>query len=301
MLSEDVLSKELEDFMSNTGIEPKPEPEPVVGVPKDPIVPVVAPVVSAPEPIGEPVVELEPKPVEPPVEPIEAEPTPVAVGIEEPLTEREKLLMARLEEVTRRSLEAGAPVTPTTPVVQPVVAPIVAPVVVPQPLNFIGDNKLDDILDSPEKFNAVLVEVYNKGMEAAQQGAVKEVLKSVPGLINSHIGRHTTMTSMVGDFYKENPDLVGVKRTVAAVANEVAAEDPSMAVDKVFEKTAERTRRVLGMPGATVTPSGVVMVKPSPVPAPQGSPAFVGQGSRRAASTSGLKGLAAEINDLVVD
>ena len=115
----------------------------------------------------------------------------------------------------------------------------------PTPLNFLGDQKLDEILDDPEKFNAVLVDVHTKGVEEGAKIATENVLKNIPQLVTTYVSRHSTMSNLVSDFYKSNPDLVGVKKTVAAVANEVAAENPEMSIEEVMVKLVREQGKYL--------------------------------------------------------
>jgi hypothetical protein len=162
------------------------------------------------------------------------------------------------------------------------------------------DKQLDDILDSPEKFNQLLVEVYNMGVERARDASVQKVLTSIPQLVTQYVGRHAAMQGMVNDFYAKNPDLAGVKKTVAAVANEVAAENPGQKVDWVFSETAKRTRKVLGMKETAGVPAKPATAKPVAPTAPTGpKPAFAQQSARKGTPSSGLKGLEKEVNELI--
>ena len=151
-------------------------------------------------------------------------------------------------------------------------------------INFMKDVNMDEIIDSPEALNKLLVGVYNKAIEAAETRAVEKVLRSIPQLVVNYASRHATMADLVRDFYNTNQDLVPVKRTVATVANEVAAEHPDWEVKAVFDEAAARTRKLLGIQKREV-------IKP----AERGnSPAFVRKGgSRRAAGAD-----SSSMNDL---
>ena len=129
----------------------------------------------------------------------------------------------------------------------------VAPAVVETPqtsaevMNYLENVSIDDLLEDPTKFNAVLNNVAQTSQAAAQQQAVQQVLRTVPELVMGYITRHTAMNKMVDDFYAENPDLANVKQTVAAVANDIHAKNPDLGVDDVFQKSAEQTRKILGL------------------------------------------------------
>lgn len=209
--------------------------------------------------------------------------------------------MDRLESVTGESLsiaDAATPLEPTAPVAP--VAPIEpAEPVAPEIPNFMGNMTLDDVLDDPEKFQQVMANVYQQASTVAEKQAVEKVLKSIPQLVVNYVSRHASMSNLVSDFYKENSDLVGVKRTVAAVANEIAAENPAWNVDKVFGETATRTRKVLGL--AAKARAAETPADPNAPTLPKGKPAFARQGSRGAPPGPGMTGLVKEINELLTD
>jgi len=291
------FDKELSDMLSDIPIlkpvEPAEPTEPVDPMePDEPIEP-VEPVEPVTEPVTEPIVE----PVTEPVSVVTPAPTSVEPVSE--LTEREKALLARIESLTGEKLsvdqavvEPVAPTVPTVPVTPATPAPVVpAAPVEPEVPNFLGNETLDAVLDDPVKFNALLASVYQKGIEAAKVAATENVLVSLPQLVTSYVTRHVATTKLVENFYENNPDLVNVKKTVAAVANEIAAENPGMDVGKVFEETAAKTRRILNLPTKVVAPA--VPAAPGP------TPAFAKQNARSAPSTSGLKGLQKEVNDLL--
>jgi len=257
----------------------------------EPVVEPVAEPVTEPvtEPVVEPVVEptVEPEPVvttEPVVEPVAAEPT-----------EREKILEARIEELTAKILTPAVPAEPEVQVAESAVPAVQAE---PEKLDFLDGTHLDEVLDNPEKFAAVLTNLYNRARTDAEQAAVQKVLTSIPQLVANYSTKRANMQAMVDDFYKGNPDLQGVKKTVAAVINEVAAENPRYKVSEVFSKAAVKTRELLGLQ-AVATGKPTAPVAPAN-PSATDSPALVGpQGSRKTAPTGGLKGLAAEVNDLI--
>jgi len=62
----------------------------------------------------------------------------------------------------------------------------------------------------------------------------------------------------------------------------------------VFDETAVRTRKLLGLKGG-ITPTPNVIEKPDPK-----KPAFAGQVARKTTPAGNLKGLEKEINDLIL-
>ena len=169
-------------------------------------------------------------------------------------------------------------------------APAQAPVpqVATEPTNFLGETSIDDLLEDPAKFNAVLNNVAQNAQAGAQQQAVQQVLRSVPELVMGYITRHSAMNRMVDDFYLENTDLVNVKQTVAAVANDVHAKNPELGVEEVFKQSAEATRKLLGL-----QKQAVGRVKPKPK-----KPAFAKAGGARKAAPK-VSAVQSELDDLL--
>jgi hypothetical protein len=164
-------------------------------------------------------------------------------------------------------------------------APQVAPAAIQ---NFLENVSIDDLLENPEKFNAVLNQVSQQSQQAATQGAVQQVLRSVPELVMGYITRHSAMNRMVDDFYLENADLANVKQTVAAVANDVHSKNPELGVEEVFKQSAEATRKLLGLQKQAKT-----VAKRKPL-----KPAFAKAGGARKVAPQ-INGIQREINDLL--
>lgn len=223
----------------------------------------------------------EPAIEEPPVSEPESVATPAIEfeGVE--LTPREKALLARLEEVTGK-----VPAAPETPASEP--TPTTA-VTVP---NFLEGLDLDEVLSTPENLNAALGRVYVQGMQEASKLAAEQIMRNLPQVISTYVTQHITLRETVDQFYKEHPQLKAVRRTVSQVANEIAADEPELSLEKVFAKSAERVYKMLNL--TKQAPKEVK--KPS-------NPGFVnhrGNGSR-AVKTPELAGLAKEITDLLED
>jgi len=196
-----------------------------------------------------------------------------------PLSPREKALMARLEKVTGESLDSS-------------VAKKEAPSVelTPQERNFLaGISDLDEVLSSPEAFNKVLLAVYNMALQEASKLSAEQIMKGLPGTIYSYVTEHVNMKELVNQFYVENPDLAMMKKTVAAVANDIAAEHPEFTTEQVFAESAKKTRELLQI---KATPQGQKKG--------ENSPAFVKQrSSNNRVKGEELSGLQKEIADLL--
>ena len=247
------LSNEIDELIG--GFTNPPEEVPPVEVIEEPVSdPIEEPVIE--EPSIKPTVE-EPALEEPtPVEPLVAEPVE-PLAIDEPTEETTEELLARINTLTNRVEEltviSGGPVAPKeVPAVEPITerpTPVPAvPITLAQGMfDFLGDRSIDDVVDSKESFNKLLNEVYARAASVAQQKANEQILLSIPDLIVGHINRKATIDKMVNDFYSANEDLVSIKKTVGACANDVHAEHPDWELPQVFNEAGIKARKILGM------------------------------------------------------
>lgn len=110
-------------------------------------------------------------------------------------------------------------------------------------LDIIGDEDIDDILASKELFNAAI----GKAVRIAEERAMQKVLLSIPQIVMKQTQQQMAIQKATEEFYVENADLVPVKKTVAAVANEIYSTNPQLTIAEIFEKSAEKTREILGL------------------------------------------------------
>ena len=226
------------------------------GIPKeDP--PVEDPPVEDP-PKEEPPVEEPPKeePLkeEPPIEepPMEEPPE------EEPLEETPEEELARLRDQNKLLLErveAGyepPPVKGEPPKEEPPKKeePLKKETPPSEPIDFVGDKTLEEVLDTKEGLNAFLNEVAKrlapKG-DVDMEPVVERILTALPKIVQTQVTQQTAINELVADFYRENEDLLSARRTVGIYANEVHSENPDWETKKVFEEAGIRTRKALGM------------------------------------------------------
>jgi 3-methyladenine DNA glycosylase AlkC len=274
--SEESLSQE------TPKIEPEsPKEEPVVTPPAE----VPKPDEGVPSPKPEDELVTTPPITPPPVEVIEEEETV------DSLKERVKLLISHIETINQG---------PTVPVVTPkvekppeVVPPVVTPVPIPapiipdSPIDFLGVIEIDDIIDSKEKFNALLNQVYQKAKSDVREDVAKSTLSALPRLVSTHLSEAKTVDEVVGNFYKANEDLVYVKNTVKNVAAQVHAEKPELDMSKVLDEAATRTRTLLGIKKVVKNNNSNLS-----------NPAFVNSRNSKSKS-SGVSGLQKEIEDIL--
>ena len=245
--------------------EPEPEGEPVV---EDP--PVQDDLGDDPEPEADP---------EPTPEPVSADPTIEA------LKAQNEALMAQFEELQQKITSMQTPTEEEPP------TQTVAQVGEGGVMDFIGEEDLDEILSDKSKFNAFLSNVVNQ----VQTSTVENVYRNLPQMVQTQVSSQQKITTYVDEFYKANEDLLPVRKTVGAVANEVASEHPEMQLEQIFEETEKRVRTMLGLAKKAAQPPQKSSTQPA-----GNSPALPKQGARRAGATAKrLSGQAKHIQDVL--
>lgn len=153
--------------------------------------------------------------------------------------------------------------------------------------DFLGDDDLDDIMEDPERFNAMLNRVYKKGVEDGRTPALdaKQVAEEV------EVAREAKerMQKLHDEFYETNEDLVPWKSAVGVVFGELQAANPDQDFAETLEAVATETRKRLGL--------GKTKAKQKP----GGNPPPLPKGKRRGARPSSQKqsnSLADEIGEM---
>ena len=240
----------LDEYLPGDGGEP-PEDPPKEDPPKEEP-PVEEPPVEEPPkeepPVEEPPVEEPPK-EEPPVEEPPAEETP-----EEKLERLEKqnaLLLERIEKGFE-SPPAAEPKKEEPPKELPPKEEPPKDVKPSEPIDFLGDRTLEEVLDTKDGLNKFLNEVISKitpgtGGSVDTEPVVERILSALPKIVQTQVTQQTAINELVADFYKNNEDLKVARRTVGIFANEVHSENPDWETKKVFEEAGVRTRKALGL------------------------------------------------------
>ena len=159
-----------------------------------------------------------------------------------------------------------------------------------EPIDFVGDRSLEDVLDTKEGLNKFLNEVVKKvvpqgGVEV--EPVVERILTALPKIVQAQVTQQTAINALVKDFYDNNEDLLVARRTVGVFTNEVAAEHPDWETKAVFEEAGNRTRKALGLRKKAVGDS-------------RRKPAFVKQkGSRKGGEIDKRTDTAKEIDELI--
>lgn len=113
---------------------------------------------------------------------------------------------------------------------------------------FTGDvDKLQDLVNNPKGFNDLLNSIYKKAAEVGFTKATERVLRSMPEVIKAQITQQITLQTGVEKFYSDNKDLQPYKKTVAAVASQVAAARPDLPLPQLFKVTEQIARKKLNL------------------------------------------------------
>lgn len=274
---EDSINLEEEEFFAPEDPVEDPVEEPIVN--DDPPAEEELPAESIPAEEPEPIVEPEPEP-EPELEP-EPEPALSAVDtLVAELRDQNATLQEQIKAIQEK-MDAPAP----EPEAQPM------PIKEGELLDFVGEADLDAILSDKEEFNKFLSGVVNQ----VRNNTVEQVYRNLPQMVQTQVTSQQKLQTYVDEFYKANEDLLSVRKTVGAVANEVAAEHPEMQLDGIFSETETRVRKMLGLVKEATG-------KKSDSPAnPDGQkPALPATGARRTGTTqTPLTGQAKHIMDVL--
>jgi|GEM_PF-3894341 len=163
------------------------------------------------------------------------------VKSDEPVIEDKDKIISDL----RNQLEALSTIKKEDPVVkEDKVEPKVEPVKV-EPLDFIGDLDIEDIVHDKDAFNKLLNSVFEKGVATAKDLSTEQVLRSIPDIVKSNISIQTTLKEASDKFYNENEDLKPFKKTVAAVFEEVSSKNPDKSLDDILAIVKDQSRDVL--------------------------------------------------------
>lgn len=200
-------------------LEPEPEPEPS----------------PDPNPEPEPTPDPEPPTSEPDPEP---EPDP-----ESPSEESELEKIKGENEELRKKLDASFGKEEPPPPAEP--PPAEPPPEVIEEISFLEEDiDLDDLTRNKDTFNKLLNKVYKAGAESSRQFQ-ENTLRSIPDIVKSNVTLQANLKKKVDEFYDSNKDLAPFKKAVAAVYEEIAAENPDWKMDKIFEEIGKETRKKL--------------------------------------------------------
>lgn len=153
--------------------------------------------------------------------------------------------------------------TVETPAAQPQ-APAPTPQPVPQGYDtfevLTEGMDFDDFLDNPESFAKGMRDILARHEQMLSQ----KFMGSVPTIVSTQVRQVAALQDAVKTFYKSNEDLLPVRPTVGAVADQLAEKHPDWSLEKVMNESAAVTRKLLRMPSPEVAKKkGRKVVRPS--------------------------------------
>lgn len=202
------------------------------------------------EPIKEPETPPEEPPAEPPVETPPVEVPPEVPPVEPPPPEEDPRDKA-IRELRAEIDELKKPKEPPKETSKEPEAPKDEPLA---DEDFLGEVDLSELTNDPKLFNSVLNKIYKKGHDAGLtktraeiKREMENVIKAIPDIVKNNIAIMAKLKEANEKFYKDNPDLVPWKTSVATVFGEVANSNMDKNYDQLLPLVAEETRKRLGL------------------------------------------------------
>lgn len=111
--------------------------------------------------------------------------------------------------------------------------------------DFIGDLDLEDTMRDKDALNKLLNAVYSKGVNDSKRVATESVLDSIPDMVKHNLTLLTSLKEASDNFYNDNKDLIPFKRVVAAVFEDIAANNPDKRYGELMNLVAPEARKRL--------------------------------------------------------
>jgi len=282
---------ELEDFLGDAPETPAGEPaETPVEAPPEGQEPTETP---EDDPIEETPPADEPS-EEPPVEtPTDGEPAPSPASEIQMLKEQNAKLLKLIAE--GGVPDAEAPPAASAPTATPQPGPAPAEITVAGLDEMLESMDFDDVMDNKDSFRKFVTKLAVSIKTQAIEEGTQRALVSMPQVVSGAVQRQATLRDVANRFYKDNPELMPVKRYVAQVANQISAQNPELTLGDIMKKAAEQAYNTLGIVKAVEDKAKKGATKPKAPALPGGTQAG---GKRNVSAPTGLQG---EIDDFLND
>lgn len=159
----------------------------------------------------------------------------------EMLRQQNELIIAQGEQLAQLQMRgAGTAESPRGPevVTEP---PSVQPQTPLPQLPALTQEQYDNIMSSPEAFQGYLQEVQRQ----AQAATAESIMQQLGPIVNKTVSHHVSVSAMVSNFYKDNPDLMPYRNQIGILANEILAANPGMPYAQLFKQVGEQAREKL--------------------------------------------------------
>lgn len=113
--------------------------------------------------------------------------------------------------------------------------------------DFITEDEFEDLTNNREKFNEFLNRFHQKTVLDTRKIVGEGFLRKIPEVVIAVTSQQKAMDDTRNKFYSENKDLKPFQKVVAAVFEEVAAENPGKKYDELLDDVAKETRNRLDL------------------------------------------------------
>jgi len=113
--------------------------------------------------------------------------------------------------------------------------------------DFIGDQDIEDIIRDKDTFNKLLNSVYTKRVNDSKKISTEDILSSIPDIVKHNLNLLTLLKETSDKFYNDNKDLVPFKRVVAAVFEDIVAQNPDKKYTELMNLVAPEARKRLDL------------------------------------------------------
>lgn len=175
---------------------------------------------------------------------------PVATPVVQPAEDtRINALMAQIENLSQQLIAVKNAQTTAAPTVTPSVTAST------DEFDYLAGTDIDDVTSDPKVFNSILNKLESRLRGILTDETSKQTLLAIPDAVQYQLKQQMALNELVKEFYDSNKDLVGVKHTVAMVAQNVSSEHPDWTIREVFEDAAKKTREILklNLPSSATT------------------------------------------------
>lgn len=113
--------------------------------------------------------------------------------------------------------------------------------------NFLDGVDYEELRDDPKKFNEFLNKFREKIILESRKILGEGVLRSIPEIVRTNIKLSSEMQRSSEKFYTANEDLKPFKRVVAAVFEEISADNPDKTYDEILKDVGPEVRKRLNL------------------------------------------------------
>lgn len=161
---------------------------------------------------------------------------------EDPKDVEIRLLKEQLAELKNKAVEKE-----TSPTVEPKTTPTDIPI---EEEDFLGAINIEELIEDPKSFNAVLNLIYKKAVTKARSEIInnsENIIKSVPKIVTNNMELMNEMKRLNTKFYTDNPELKPFNKIVAVTFEDVQAANPGKGPEELLTLLGDEVRKRLNL------------------------------------------------------